>query len=63
MRGAYALLIGPFETFGFMRTALIACLALALANGPIGILLILRRMSLKISRIPIGPFEIGRAHV
>ena len=47
MRGAYALLIGPFETSGFMRTALIACLALALANGPMGILLILRRMTLE----------------
>jgi zinc/manganese transport system permease protein len=46
MTGAYALLISPFETFGFMRTALIACLALALAAGPIGTLLLLRRMSL-----------------
>jgi zinc/manganese transport system permease protein len=46
MSGTYALLIDPFQTFGFMRTALIACLALALANGPIGTLLLLRRMSL-----------------
>lgn len=42
----YDLLIGPFETFGFMRIALVACLALALANGPIGTLLLMRRMSL-----------------
>jgi len=46
MTGLYGLLIGPFETFGFMRTALVACLALALANGPLGTLLLLRRMSL-----------------
>ena len=42
----YALLIGPFEGFSFMRIALVACLALALANGPLGILLLLRRMTL-----------------
>jgi len=46
MSGIYSLLVGPFETFGFMRTALVACLALALVNGPIGTLLLLRRMSL-----------------
>jgi zinc/manganese transport system permease protein len=40
------LLIGPFETYGFMRIALVACLALALANGPIGTLLLMRRESL-----------------
>jgi zinc/manganese transport system permease protein len=40
------LLIDPFETFGFMRVALVACFALALANGPIGILLLMRRESL-----------------
>jgi zinc/manganese transport system permease protein len=39
-------LIGPFASFGFMRVALVACLALALASGPIGTLLLLRRMSL-----------------
>ncbi len=42
----YDLLIGPFESFSFMRIALAACLALALANGPLGILLLLRRMAL-----------------
>jgi zinc/manganese transport system permease protein len=45
MSTAYNLLIGPFEVFGFMRTALVACLALALASGPVGTLLLLRRMS------------------
>jgi zinc/manganese transport system permease protein len=39
-------LIIPFESFGFMRIALVACIALALANGPIGTLLIMRRESL-----------------
>jgi zinc/manganese transport system permease protein len=42
----YALLVQPFLEFGFMRRALVACLALALSCGPIGTLLILRRMSL-----------------
>lgn len=41
-----SLLIGPFETFGFMRIALVASLALALANGPIGTLLLMRHESL-----------------
>ncbi len=42
----YDLLIGPFVEFGFMRRALIACLALSIGSGPIGVLLLLRRMSL-----------------
>ncbi len=41
-----ALLLEPFWTFGFMRTALVACFGLALANAPIGVLLLQRRMSL-----------------
>ena len=40
------LLIGPFEAFSFMRIALVASFALALANGPIGTLLLMRRESL-----------------
>jgi len=44
--GLLAFLFGPFAGFGFMRMALAACIALALASGPIGILLLLRRMSL-----------------
>jgi len=43
---AHELLVAPFETLGFMRSALVACLALALANGAVGTLLVLRRMSL-----------------
>src|SRR6478752_4254536 len=46
MMSVHALLVAPFETLGFMRTALVACLALALANGAVGTLLVLRRMSL-----------------
>ncbi len=42
----YATLIEPFVDYGFMRRALIACMALALGGGPIGTFLILRRMSL-----------------
>src|SRR3954466_9053932 len=40
------ILIDPFASFGFMRIALVACLALALANGSIGTLLLMRRQSL-----------------
>lgn len=36
----------PFAEFDFMRRALVACLALALTCGPLGTLLVLRRMSL-----------------
>jgi zinc/manganese transport system permease protein len=42
----YTLLIEPFVAFGFMRRALVACLALALGSAPIGTFLVLRRMSL-----------------
>lgn len=41
-----ALFIQPFAEFGFMRRALVACLALGLSCGPMGTLLVLRRMSL-----------------
>jgi zinc/manganese transport system permease protein len=43
---AHALFVEPFETLAFMRAALVACLALALMNGAVGTLLVLRRMSL-----------------
>jgi len=46
MTSAYALLVEPFVEFGFMRRALVACLALGLGSAPIGTLLVLRRMSL-----------------
>lgn len=40
------LLSDPFITFGFMRRALVACLALSLSAAPLGVFLLLRRMSL-----------------
>lgn len=39
-------LFSVFAEFGFMRRALIGCLALSLAGAPIGVFLLLRRMSL-----------------
>ncbi|MCF8470907.1 MAG: metal ABC transporter permease [Parvibaculum sp.] len=42
----YSALVEPFVEYGFMRRALIACMALALGSGPIGTFLVLRRMSL-----------------
>ncbi|MBF0094640.1 MAG: metal ABC transporter permease [Alphaproteobacteria bacterium] len=39
-------LFEPFAAFGFMRRALVACLALSLGAGPVGVFLVLRRMSL-----------------
>jgi zinc/manganese transport system permease protein len=41
----YDFLIAPFE-LGFMRRALAGCLALSVAGPPLGVLLVLRRMSL-----------------
>jgi zinc/manganese transport system permease protein len=43
---AYALVVAPFASLSFMRAALVACAALALANGALGTMLLLRRMSL-----------------
>jgi zinc/manganese transport system permease protein len=42
----YEVTLGPFAEFGFMRRALVGCLALALGGGPIGTILVIRRMSL-----------------
>jgi len=42
----YDLVFQPFADFPFMRRALVACFALSLGAGPIGVFLILRRMSL-----------------
>ncbi|WP_075180495.1 metal ABC transporter permease [Pantoea sp. 1.19] len=39
-------LLQPFLEFAFMRRALVACLALSLSATPLGVLLLLRRMSL-----------------
>lgn len=41
-----SLLVQPFADYGFMRSALVATVALALGSAPIGTLLVLRRMSL-----------------
>ena len=42
----YDLVIGPFVEFAFMRRALVGAIALSLGAGPIGVFLMLRRMSL-----------------
>lgn len=46
MSDVLAGLFSPFLEFSFMRRALVACLALGLGCGPMGVLLTLRRMSL-----------------
>lgn len=43
---AYDIFLAPFADYGFMRRALVACLCLGLGSGPIGVFLMLRRMSL-----------------
>jgi zinc/manganese transport system permease protein len=43
---AYDILLAPFADYGFMRRALIACVCLGMGSGPIGVFLMLRRMSL-----------------
>lgn len=42
----FHLLADPFIEFGFMRRALIACIALSVSATPLGVFLLLRRMSL-----------------
>jgi zinc/manganese transport system permease protein len=42
----WSVLVAPFSEYAFMRSALVACLALAVASGPLGTLLLLRRMGL-----------------
>lgn len=39
-------LISPFTDYAFLRRALVACLALSLGGAPVGVFLVLRRMSL-----------------
>lgn len=46
MSTLYQFLFAPFIDYEFMRRALVACLALAIGAGPIGVFLVLRRMSL-----------------
>ncbi|MFO1153296.1 MAG: metal ABC transporter permease [Rhodospirillales bacterium] len=40
------LVVSPFLDYGFMRRALAGCLALSLGSAPVGVFLLLRRMSL-----------------
>lgn len=42
----YEALIAPFAEFGFMRRALVGCLVISLSAPPLGVFLMLRRMSL-----------------
>jgi zinc/manganese transport system permease protein len=42
----WSVLVAPFAEYAFMRSALVACMALAVASGPLGTLLLLRRMGL-----------------
>jgi len=42
----YDWLIAPFADYAFLRRALVACLALSLGGAPVGVFLVLRRMSL-----------------
>lgn len=42
----YELLLEPFAEFGFMRRALIGCIAISVGATPVGVFLMLRRMSL-----------------
>jgi zinc/manganese transport system permease protein len=42
----YDVFLAPFSDYGFMRRALVACVCLGLGSGPIGVFLMLRRMSL-----------------
>ncbi|MBB3999817.1 zinc/manganese transport system permease protein [Aureimonas pseudogalii] len=43
---AYEIVLAPFVSYGFMRRALAGCLSLAFGACPLGVLLVLRRMSL-----------------
>src|ERR671920_2482790 len=42
----YDLLVAPFAEFEFMRRALVGIVALAVGGAPVGVFLMLRRMSL-----------------
>lgn len=46
MTAMWDFLVTPFVDYAFMQRALVACLALSLGCGPVGVLLVLRRMSL-----------------
>ena len=42
----WELFVQPFIDYGFMRRALIGCIAISVGATPVGVFLILRRMSL-----------------
>ena len=42
----YEAIVGPFAEFGFMRRALVGCVAISVGATPVGVFLMLRRMSL-----------------
>ena len=42
----WELLFAPFAEFGFMRRALLGCIAVSIGATPLGLFLMLRRMSL-----------------
>ncbi|MCA0369483.1 MAG: metal ABC transporter permease [Proteobacteria bacterium] len=42
----YSYFIEPFVTYAFLKKALVACVALSMGCAPVGLLLVLRRMSL-----------------
>ncbi|MBV9395530.1 MAG: metal ABC transporter permease, partial [Methylobacteriaceae bacterium] len=42
----YSAVVAPFAEFDFMRRALVGSIALSLGAGPIGVFMMLRRMSL-----------------
>lgn len=42
----YEALISPFADYGFMRRALAACIIMAASSAPLGVFLVLRRMTL-----------------
>lgn len=42
----YETLFTPFMDYGFMRRALVACIALSLSSAPLGVFLVMRRMAL-----------------
>ena len=46
LSGIYAFFIEPFASYLFLRRPLVACFAIALGCGPMGVMLVLRRMSL-----------------
>ena len=49
----------PILAFGFMQRALVGCLALSMSAAPIGVFLMLRRMSLAGDALSVGAMTVG----